>query len=831
VASVEVTASSPTVEVGGIMIVSARAYDAAHKPLAGRTASWQSSNPAVATVNNGTVTGVTPGAASITATIDGKSASVNVTVVAAPVASIVFTPAVPAVRQGETLALTAQPVDAVGRPLSGRPVTWSTANAGIATVNTTTGVVTGVSPGSVYIRAEAEGKRDSVQLRVKSLNAPAITGTSQAQLVPGATGTITGTNFGALPNDNQVFVNGAAAAITAASTTSISFTVPSVTALPCTATGPAQIMLVANADTAIAAMSLAMATPRALAVGQSMLLTSEADLRCNEFSTTGGKYLFTAFNYATSAGVMTSFKLLGASTSGVAAAMAATSAPVTSAAAALAASSPDEARMARHLRAHLALQRQEREMARRMGNPRLLQRMRRSRDNQALLNMAVSPPPALGSTATYRMRRTFDNSGTYDDVTFRAVYVGSKIILYEDASAPLANTMDQEYQRIGQEFDNVMFPLLQAFGNPLVVDSALDNNGHLIALFSPRVNNYRINGVSNAILGYVTLCDYFPRVPTVVGGVTIPACPSSNEAEAFYAIVPNPTATSGAISIAAWRQFIRGTLIHEAKHITSYAERYYRDAEEIEDVWLEEATAQQASEMWARLLYSKPQFGDIGWDDGPRCDYARPGGACPDPAEGILHHFSFLYEHYNALESKSILDDPEGIDPVIYGSSWSFARWVTDQFPDEATFLRSIVQVKNDHGVANVVAKSGMPFSQLLGFWSLASLADNYPGAVINDNRLKLPSWNSRDLFAQMSAELIFSNGAPAFPRPWPMNVRQVSFGTFQAGSSDVTALPGGGFAAWELAGVQSAPQVLAVRALDGGQPPSLIGLAIVRIQ
>ena len=813
------------------MLVSARAYDAAHKLLGGRTATWQSSNPSVATVNNGSVTGVTPGAASITATIDGKSASVNVTVIPVPVASIVFTPANPAVRQGETLTLTAQPVDAVGRPLSGRPVTWSTASAGIATVNATTGVVTGVSPGSVFIRAEAEGKRDSVQLRVKSLNAPTITGTSQAQLVPGATGTITGSNFGALPNDNQVFVNGAAAVITAASTTSISFTVPAVTALPCTPTGPATIRLVANADTATATMSLAMATPRSLAVGQSMLLTSEADLRCNEFSTTGGKYLFTAFNYATSAGVKTSFKLLGASTSGVAGSVAAVAARATNAAAALAASSPDEARMARHLRAHLELRRQEREMARRMGSPRLPQRMRRSRESQALLNMAVSPPPALGSTATYRMRRTFDNATTYDDVTFRAVYVGSKIILYEDATAPLATTMDQEYQRIGQEFDNVMFPLLQAFGNPLVVDSALDNNGHVIALFSPRVNNYRINGVSNAILGYVTLCDYFPRVPTVVGGITIPACPSSNEAEAFYAIVPNPSATSGAISIASWRRFIRGTLIHEAKHITSYAERYYRDAEEVEDVWLEEATAQQASEMWARVLYAKPQLGDIGWNDGPRCDYAQAGGACPDPAEGILHHFSFLYEHYDALESKSILDDPEGVDPVIYGSAWSFARWLTDQFPDEGNFLRSIVQVKNDHGVQNVVSKSGMPFAQSFGLWSLASLADNYPGAVINDNRLKLPSWNSRDLFAQMSAQLRFSDGSLAFPRPWPMNVRQVSFGTFGPNGSDVTALPGGGFAAWELAGVQSSPQVLAVRAPDGGAPPSLIGLAVVRIQ
>jgi hypothetical protein len=391
--------------------------------------------------------------------------------------------------------------------------------------------------------------------------------------------------------------------------------------------------------------------------------------------------------------------------------------------------------------------------------------------------------------------------------------------------------MDNEYQRMGQEFDQVTWPILLNFGNPLVVDSALDNNGHLIALFSPRVNNYKINGVSNQILGFVTLCDYFPRAQQVVNGVTIPACPSSNEAEAFYAIVPDNGA-SGGLSINTWRRYMRGTLAHESKHITSYAERYYRDAEEIEDTWLEEATAQQASEMWARSIYNRTQLADVRWLEGPLCDYAPISTTCPDPAEGILHHFSFLYDHYNALESKSILDNPDGpIDPVIYGSSWSFARWVTDVFgTNEGTFLRSLVQVKNDHGTDNIASKSGHPFSELLGLWSLASLADNYPGATINDSRLRLPSWNSRDLFAEMSRN-ITSGGAPAFPRPWPLNVRSINFGNFPSGVAQVNLLPGGGFAAWDVSGTQSAPQVLAIRDPTGALPPPGIGLAIVRVQ
>jgi hypothetical protein len=352
----------------------------------------------------------------------------------------------------------------------------------------------------------------------------------------------------------------------------------------------------------------------------------------------------------------------------------------------------------------------------------------------------------------------------------------------------------------------------------------------MLALFTPRVNNYQLNGVTNQILGFVTLCDFFPRSPiTLPDNTTIPACPASNEGEAFYAIVPDE---SGGWSIAIWRRLMRGTLIHEAKHIASYAWRYYYDASQLEETWLEEATAQQASEIWARNMYNRGVKQDIAWADGPLCDYAPAGGGCPDPAEGILHHFGFLYDHYAALESKSILDDPFGsIDPVIYGSSWSFIRYVTDIYgQSEAGFLSSIVKVQNDRGVENVASKSGTPFSELLGMFSMASAADNYPGATVNDSRLRLPSWNSRNLFENMSANLT-SNGAPAYPLPWPLVVRNVSFGNFTTGQSDVNQLRGGGFVAWELSGTQSGPQALAIRSTTGGAAPPLIGMAILRIQ
>jgi len=572
-------------------------------------------------------------------------------------------------------------------------------------------------------------------------------------------------------------------------------------------------------------MFLKVATERTLDVGQALLLTADADLLCNEFTGNASKYLITAFNYATDAGQRASFRLTGSGTG--TAATVATSLP---AAAVMRPAMPDDA-MSKHLRVHSTFRSQERQLARQLGNPHLRERAARARRSGAALSMAAIAPPAVGEEKVYRMRKTLTSISTYDEVTFRVVYSGVKMVILEDNASPRAGQMDAEYVRLGEEFDRVMYDQLLEFGDPLVVDSALDNNGRLLALFTPRVNNYTLNGQTNQILGFVTLCDFFPRTPiTLPDNTVIPACPSSNEGEAFYALVPDPAA---GWSISFWRRLMRGTLIHEAKHIASYAWRYYYDASALEETWLEEATAQAASEIWARNMYARGVGQDINWADGPNCDYAPVGGGCPDPAEGILHHYGFLYDHYAALESKSILDDPLGtIDPVIYGSSWSFVRYVADAFsPSEDVFFSALTKVQNDRGVANVVSKTGRPFSELFGMFSIASAADNYPGlATIADPKLKLPSWNSRDLFANMSANLT-SNGTQVYPQAWPMAVRHVSFGNFNSAQSDVNQLRGGSFAAWELSGTQTGPQALAIRSITGGVAPALIGMTILRIQ
>jgi uncharacterized protein YjdB len=273
VARVDITAPSPTMEVGQNMQVTVKYYDATSAQLSGKTVSYATSNSSVATVSNsGLITAAAPGPVTITATVDGVQGNLSITVNQVPVFFILITPTNPSVRVGETVTLTAQPQNAIGQPLTGRAVSWASADPARATI-TLAGVVTGVSPGTVYIRASSEGKTDSVSLRVRNLVTPSISGTSSATLVPGGSGTINGTNFGATIGDNQVIVNGVTGVVTTASTTSVTFGAGEDGAP--TATGRRNA-LVANEDTAVP--QSAPRRDRSFADGRSVtLLTADAD--------------------------------------------------------------------------------------------------------------------------------------------------------------------------------------------------------------------------------------------------------------------------------------------------------------------------------------------------------------------------------------------------------------------------------------------------------------------------------------------------------------------------------------------------------------------------
>lgn len=167
VANVTVTLAQPTIIVGASTNATATLRGPENEALTGRSVSWSTSNPAVASVSNaGLVTALSTGTASITATSEGRSGSATLTVAAAPVFSVVVAgPGTLSIGQQASYSLTLR--DVVGTLLTDRDVSWSSSNSAVASV-TALGEVIALTSGVTVISAVSEGRTGSITLTVRS---------------------------------------------------------------------------------------------------------------------------------------------------------------------------------------------------------------------------------------------------------------------------------------------------------------------------------------------------------------------------------------------------------------------------------------------------------------------------------------------------------------------------------------------------------------------------------------------------------------------------------------------------------------------------------------
>ena len=214
VAAVSVTPTSGEVVVTQTLQLSAVAKDAAGGTLTGRLPAWSTSDPAKATVSStGLVTGVAAGTVTITAMVEGKSGSSSITVKPKPVGAVIISPAQVSVETGQTLQLSAQVTDDQGNVLSGRPVTYTSANTAVATVSTQ-GLVTAVTVGTTKINATSEGKAGSADVTVTAVPVSTVeVSPSSPELTLGQTVTLTAIAKDArgtvLPNRPATWTTGA----------------------------------------------------------------------------------------------------------------------------------------------------------------------------------------------------------------------------------------------------------------------------------------------------------------------------------------------------------------------------------------------------------------------------------------------------------------------------------------------------------------------------------------------------------------------------------------------------------------------------------------------
>ena len=172
-ASVAVTAPVTTLAIGQTTQATAVPKDSKGTPLTGRTVTWSSSSPGIATVSaTGLITAVSAGTVAIKATVDGVVGTLGITVSASTgtsgtLASVRVTLVQTSVQLGQTTQATAVALDASGKAVSAGTPTWSSANSSVATVSAT-GLVTTVGAGQVTIKATIAGVSGSTTLSVAS---------------------------------------------------------------------------------------------------------------------------------------------------------------------------------------------------------------------------------------------------------------------------------------------------------------------------------------------------------------------------------------------------------------------------------------------------------------------------------------------------------------------------------------------------------------------------------------------------------------------------------------------------------------------------------------
>src|SRR5712691_5406889 len=202
VVSATVTLAHASLQVGQTTQATAVLLDSRNRIL-NQPVAWSSSSTSVATVSaSGLVTAISPGAAAIIAARGSKSGSADLTVTsstvaAAPVASVSVALATSTLSVGQTTQATDTTRDSTNNVLTGSVVTWSSGNANIASVNSTSGLVSAVGAGSTTIKATSQGVTGTAPLSVTTTTPVAVASVSvspaSSSLLDGATVQLTAT--------------------------------------------------------------------------------------------------------------------------------------------------------------------------------------------------------------------------------------------------------------------------------------------------------------------------------------------------------------------------------------------------------------------------------------------------------------------------------------------------------------------------------------------------------------------------------------------------------------------------------------------------------------
>jgi hypothetical protein len=388
--------------------------------------------------------------------------------------------------------------------------------------------------------------------------------------------------------------------------------------------------------------------------------------------------------------------------------------------------------------------------------------------------LAPAGAPSVGSQRTFHVCDSVPCSKVQDfaQVTATLRYVGQHAAIYVDSAAPSGGLADQDLQALGQLFDSDLYGVdTRAFG----AESDVDNNG---LFFNADID------------------------PAFIGDNR------SNQAEVFYAIVPDPRGTvTCAFATSDVKRLVPVTFIHEFQHMISYYHHVLLGGGSTETLWLNEGMSHLAEELggWHFLAqgdttrFSDFVLGDV--YDAYR--YLRNPGA----------YATLFGSGTGTLEER--------------GAAWLFLRWVLDQYGDASQNDYDLTRRLEEtplRGAANVEAATGDSMSELLPQWFLANYVSDL-GGFAAPGRLHYTSWSFRKTYQSLNQQ-----SPSTFDRPFPLVPP-----TYTGGLFDVSGVLRSGSGAYVITVQPPAQAGFGLRFTDasGGALPDVLHarLNVIRIR
>jgi uncharacterized protein (TIGR03437 family) len=169
IARIDLTPISPTIDAGAKQQFHAQAFDATNQEVAGVIFVWQSSSPAVATIDQaGLATSSTVGTTQITASgrgIQSPPDTLTVRAVQHVLTSVEVTPNLATVPATGAQQFNARGLDQFGNEIAGLTFTWESSATNIATIDQN-GLATGLAEGQATIKATTQSTSGTALLKV-----------------------------------------------------------------------------------------------------------------------------------------------------------------------------------------------------------------------------------------------------------------------------------------------------------------------------------------------------------------------------------------------------------------------------------------------------------------------------------------------------------------------------------------------------------------------------------------------------------------------------------------------------------------------------------------